>query len=589
MAADPQTLLAAVKCFECYAGSAAQLQLLKLALLKAILDAVSTQPRNDLAVSTFAGLLNTPGSLDGQGAAARFDEPYGIKCGPDGCVFVADSVNSTIRKITPDGVVSTFAGLAGVTGSTNGQGAAARFNNPFGVAVDNAGYVYVADTGNSIIRMITPGGLVSTLAGTALAIGFTDGIGAAARFNSPYGLAADNMGNLFVGDSGNSTIRKIVIATANVTTFAGTAGAPGSADGIGAAARFNGTRGISADNSGNVFVADGANSTIRQVNTFTAQVTTLAGLALNPGSADGIGPAARFNGARGVGADFFGNVYVGDGGNFLIRKIKVATREVTTIAGQLGISARVDGLASLSEFVAPRGVGADMFGNVYVADYTGQIIRKIFLVTLPTTGNGVLAAANCLLCYAGTPGLLALVKLAVLARMAALEDATAPTDPKTLLGEAKCFHCYGTPYLLSLLDVALLSAIADYRDVAHATDPAALLKSANCFDCYGGGPVLLLAIEVQLWIQLMRLLSAEAGNNPSATLVPQTLLAEAKCYACYPQFDLLETALLSRIATSTGALGSTGQDRGDGSGDPHTNEARGGEQPFMQTDLSFRD
>ena len=185
--------------------------------------------------------------------------------------------NDTIRKITPAGVVTTFAGTAGQSGSADGTGAAARFTNPEGTAVDGAGNVYVADTFNDTIRKITPAGVVTTLAGTAGQGGSADGTGAAARFAFPTGVAVDGAGNVYVADTDNDTIRKITPAGV-VTTLAGTAGQSGSADGTGAAARFNSPFGLAVDGAGNIYVADEDNDAIREI-TPAGVVSTLAGTA----------------------------------------------------------------------------------------------------------------------------------------------------------------------------------------------------------------------------------------------------------------------------------------------------------------------
>jgi hypothetical protein len=165
----------------------------------------------------------TAGAADGTGSEARFNLPNSVATDSAGNVYVADRFNHTIRKITPAGVVSTLAGTVGMVGSTDGTGAAASFNNPAGVATDGAGNVYVADTNNCTIRKITPAGVVSTLAGTSGQTGTTDGIGAAARFTNPEGVATDGAGNVYVADTDNHTIRKIT-AAGGVTTVAGVAG-----------------------------------------------------------------------------------------------------------------------------------------------------------------------------------------------------------------------------------------------------------------------------------------------------------------------------------------------------------------------------
>ena len=194
-----------------------------------------------------------------------------------GNVYVADASNDTIRKITPAGVVTTLAGSPGQTGSADGTGSAARFYSPRGVAVDAAGNVYVADTFNDTIRKITPAGVVTTLAGTAGQSGSADGTGSAARFDDPDGVAVDGAGNVYVADS--ATTRSARSRPAGVvTTLAGTAGQAGSADGTGSAARFNDPDGVAVDAAGNVYVADTSNDTIRKI-TPAGVVTTLAGIA----------------------------------------------------------------------------------------------------------------------------------------------------------------------------------------------------------------------------------------------------------------------------------------------------------------------
>src|SRR6266540_2947950 len=233
-------------------------------------------------------------SADGTGSAARFWSASGVATDSSGNVYVADTLNNTIRKITPAGVVTTLAGLAGSYGSADGTGSAARFRGPSGVAVDSAGNVYVADTGSHTIRQVTPAGVVTTLAGLAGITGSADGTGRAARFYNPYGVGTDSSGNVYVADTENNTIRKITPAGV-VTTLAGLAAITGSDDGTGSAARFYFPWGVATDSSGNVYVADSSNSTIRKI-TPAGVVTTLAGEAGNTGcSAEGTGSAARFS------------------------------------------------------------------------------------------------------------------------------------------------------------------------------------------------------------------------------------------------------------------------------------------------------
>ncbi|HEV2327497.1 MAG TPA: protein kinase [Verrucomicrobiae bacterium] len=225
-------------------------------------------------VSTLAGLNHSRGNADGSGTnTARFWSPFGIAVDSSGNVFVADTGNNTIRKITPDGVVTTIAGLAGQAGSDDGVGSAARFRNPWDVAVDNAGEVYVADMSNDTIRKITPDGRVHTFAGQAGITGNTDGWGNSARFNNPFGVAVDNAGNVYVSDTANNVIRKITDARV-VTTLAGAPGNAGDIDGNAPDARFWSPQGLSVDNAGNIYVADTGNNAIRKI-TPMGVVTTL--------------------------------------------------------------------------------------------------------------------------------------------------------------------------------------------------------------------------------------------------------------------------------------------------------------------------
>src|SRR5439155_11820197 len=325
------------------------------------------------AVTTLAGSAGQSGAADGAGSAARFYYPEGVAVDGAGNVYVADWGNYTIRKITPAGAVTTMAGTAGQIGAANGTGNAARFNSPFGVAVDGASNVYVADTYNNTIRKITPAGAVTTLTGSAGEFGSGDGIGRGARFNDPIGVAVDSAGNVYVADSNNHTIRKITSAGA-VTTLAGSAGQYGSADGLGSAAQFGGgpgpfpggPRGVSVDSEANVYVADSDNDTIRKITPARA-VTTLAGSAGQRGSADGTGNEARFNGPWGVAVDRAGNIYVADTYNYTIRKI-TPTGAVTTLAGSAGQVGGVDGVGSQALFAYVEGVAVDGAGNVYVTD-----------------------------------------------------------------------------------------------------------------------------------------------------------------------------------------------------------------------------
>ena len=302
--------------------------------------------------------------------------PAGVST-PTSGAFALSSFLNQYPSIQPSaGVVTTLAGTAGSNGSTDATGSAARFNSAYGIAVDSSGNVYVADFYSSTIRKITAAGVVTTLAGTAGSNGSTDATGSAARFYSPRGVAVDSSGNVYVADNGNNTIRKITAAGV-VTTLAGSPPptAAGSTDATGSAARFYLPYDVAVDSSGNVYVADNGNITIRKI-TAAGVVTTLAGLAGSNGRTDATGSAARFYYPSGVDVDSSGNVYVADNGNFTIRKI-TAAGVVTTLAGTAGSNGSTDATGSAARFYVPLGVALDSSGNVYVGDSGNFTIRKI--------------------------------------------------------------------------------------------------------------------------------------------------------------------------------------------------------------------
>ncbi|WP_197893518.1 NHL repeat-containing protein [Variovorax sp. PBL-H6] len=316
-------------------------------------------------VSTFAG-STAAGSADGTGAAASFNGPQALAVDASGNVYVADTSNHQIRKITPAGVVTTLAGST-APGDADGKGAAAQFRLPDSVAMDANGDIYVADY-NHKIRKITPDGVVTTFAGSGTA-GPADGTGAAAQFNNPGGIAVDANGNFYVADIDNHMIRKIT-PDGVVTTLAGST-TPGFADGTGAAARFNTPVGVAVDLGGNVYVTDWSSNVIRKI-TPAGVVTTFAGSG-TLGPADGTGTNAQFSTPSGISVDGAGNVYVSDAGNRAIRKITPAG-VVTTLAGSR-TRGSADGIGTAAQFDSPYDVQLDASGNLYAT--SGNAIRKI--------------------------------------------------------------------------------------------------------------------------------------------------------------------------------------------------------------------
>jgi sugar lactone lactonase YvrE len=324
------------------------------------------------AFTTLSGIAGLAGVANGKGTIALFNMPIGIGVDAVGNVYVADSGNATVRKITASGVVSTFAGSPGSQGTQDGTGAAAQFGVLVGLAVDANGNVYVSDAHFNTIRKITPAGVVSTLAGSSGITGHADGNGTAAQFNQPNGLGVDAGGNVYVADSGNDTIRKIT-PSGSVSTLAGAPGVLGHVDGPGASARFNDPDGVAADAGGNVYVAD-YDDTIRKI-TPAGVVSTLAGITGVTGSADGTGAGALFNLPAGLAVDANDNVYVTDSGNNTIRLVTPAGL-VTTLAGRVGSPGSANGTGTAALFNGPLSVAVDGNGNLYVSDAYNDTIRE---------------------------------------------------------------------------------------------------------------------------------------------------------------------------------------------------------------------
>jgi len=294
--------------------------------------------------------------------------------------------------------VTTIAGAASTVAGTpiwaDGVGTSARFSCPTGIVTDGVN-LYVADTFNHIIRKIVIAtGAVSTLAGSAGSMGWADGIGAAAKFAEPTGITTDGT-NLYIADTFNQVIRKIVIETGMVTTITGTVGRLGAADGTGTAS-FNYPSGITTDGT-NLYVADSSNYTIRKIVIATGEVTTLAGTAGNSGSANGSGAAARFQSPLGITTDG-SNLYVADsydGIGSTIRKVVIATGSVSTLASIADTSGSTDGTGAAARSFLPMGIATDGT-NVYVPDFVNNEIRKIVIATgvVTTLAGGYLGGSS---------------------------------------------------------------------------------------------------------------------------------------------------------------------------------------------------
>lgn len=323
-------------------------------------------------VSTIAGI--SPGSADGIGNAARFNTPSGITT--DGTsLYIVEQRNKTIRRIEiATQKVTTLAGSIESIGLTDGSGSSAAFLNPTALTTDGTN-LYVTDA-STIRKVVIASGAVTTIAGNANSAGSADGIGANASFNSPYAITTDGT-NLFVADRGNCIIRKVIIATAEVTTLAGTPGISGSSDGIGAAARFGWLGGITTDGA-NLFIADSSNRSIRKLVIATGEVSTLAVNSGNSSTVDG-GIAAWFIHPNGIASDGT-NLFITDSGNRTIRKLEISTGILTTLAGNAGGSTSADGFGIAATFNSPCGITSNGT-HLFLTDIADQTIRKVTMAT----------------------------------------------------------------------------------------------------------------------------------------------------------------------------------------------------------------
>jgi sugar lactone lactonase YvrE len=375
-------------------------------------------------VSTLVGAYGQFGAADGVGSRARLNLPSGLAF-DNGQLYVADTENHLLRKVDPaTATVSTISGIG--PGTTDGNIANALFREPEGLALDGSGNLYIGDTDNNTIRKLALAiGDVTTLAGTPGLIGNTDGAGATARFNKPKAVAVDNAGHLFVVDSVNNEVRLVATDTGTVstlatfqatpqglavdgsdvlasisdhsvvrvtlsgavTTIAGTSGAKGFVDGVGENARFDSPAGLLNDGAGTLYVVDADNYAVRTIALSSGTVSTLAG-AKSAGASDGAGAQARFFNSQGLATDG-STAYVADTNNNTIRKIVVATGEVTTLAGAAGQAGRMDGSFGDARFNQPQGLALDSAAKkLYVADTVNRAIRMVDL------GAGTVSTLN---------------------------------------------------------------------------------------------------------------------------------------------------------------------------------------------------
>lgn len=316
-------------------------------------------------VTTFAG-NTTSGFVNGPLTSAQFSSPQAVATDAQGNLYIADSFNNAIRKIS-GGLVTTLAG-SGTAGYTDATGTAAQFYSPQGLTVDTQGNVYVSDFGNNAIRKITPDGVVTTLAGGNGA-GYADGSGSAVKFHNPTGLAVDAQGNVYVADKGNNVIRKITPAGIT-TTFTGIT-TPGYVNATSTLSRFNNPTGVVLDGAGNLYVADLGNSAIRKV-AADGSVTSVVG---NPTATPEL-----LNQPQSIAIDKNGHLFITDQSG---RIMEISGNILYSIAGNTNSADYNNGDGAGADFNSPQGLATDAQGNIYVADYNNNVIRKLVVTTTP--------------------------------------------------------------------------------------------------------------------------------------------------------------------------------------------------------------
>jgi sugar lactone lactonase YvrE len=355
-------------------------------------------------ISTVAGDGTVGYGGDNSAAtSAELDEPTDVVFNGAGDLYIADDLNQRIRQVTPAGIITTVAGAgtAGYSGD-NGPATSAELNIPYGVVVDGAGNLYIGDTYNHRIREVTPGGIISTVAGNGTPGYNGDNIPAtSAELYFPNAVAFDTADNLYIADTHNNRIREVSAATGVITTVAGTGTAGYSGDGGPAtSAELDDASGVALDAAGNVYIADYLNNRVRMVSAATGAITTVAGTGTAGYSGDG-GPAAsaELNTPHDVVVDAAGNLYIADWGNNRVRRVNAATGLITTVVGTGTAVYNGDNITATSADLNPLGMVFDNAGNLYIADDSNARIRKVDVsdppsLTFATTNVGSVSAAQ---------------------------------------------------------------------------------------------------------------------------------------------------------------------------------------------------
>jgi uncharacterized protein (TIGR03437 family) len=343
-------------------------------------------------ITTIAGNGGLSYSGDnGPATQAQLNSPWGVAADAAGNFYVADTYNHVVRKVAKNGIITPFAGTGKAgNGGDGGAATGAQLNLPQGLAVDAAGNVYIADSGNNKVRRVSTDGNIKTVAGSGTSGSGGDGGSAtAAQLNGPLGVAVDAAGNLYIADFGSNKVRQ-VSSSGTITTLAGVGTQGYTGDGNAAtSAQLNLPQGVAVDNSGSVYIADTGNSVVRKVS--GGVIKTVAGSGI-PGHAGDLGPAtsALLSNPTGVAVDAIGNIYIGDGGTN-VRKV-FPSGTIVSIAGNATHGYSGDGgVATSAQMNNPSQVALDANGNLYVADTGNNAIR---LLQFTSSGIKINAVTN---------------------------------------------------------------------------------------------------------------------------------------------------------------------------------------------------
>ncbi|HET9086937.1 MAG TPA: hypothetical protein VFN53_05410 [Acidobacteriaceae bacterium] len=334
------------------------------------------------AISTFAGTNLSGNSGDGGASAgiSQLTQPVGLAFDASGNLYVADRASDMVRQVA----ASTHRFTGALSGSASAESGSQVFHQPSAVALDRSGRLYVLDQGTSTVRRFSQsrGAMVLVAGNPGTSGGYSGDNGPAihAQLNHPAGMVFDRAGNLFIADTLNHRVRKLVSATGTIVTVAGSGTAGYSGDGgPAAAAQLSRPSGVAIDSDGNLYIADASASVIRKVDARSGMISTVAGTGKAGFSGDG-GPAAaaQLDSPQGVTVDAQGNLFIADTGNQRIRELAAHNGIITTIAGKGSPGYSGDGGPSVrAQLNTPYATAIDAAGNLYIADSGNGAVRKV--------------------------------------------------------------------------------------------------------------------------------------------------------------------------------------------------------------------